>query len=260
MSELSPRRRMAGRALLCAGLLVLPLTASISYAAAEAVQDAPQAPEPPAPPPPPEAPDAPTPPEAPEGPEAPDTPMSFVFVTTDDDGAEGEDGMRKVIIRQHSVTEGEGEDEKRVVRRFDWNGKDFDIQLRMPDSMSKDEYEKMRAALRESLAEAERGAAEARRGFAIALAEAESARAAAPRVMMFDTCDGKGEETTETTTDKDGRQTIVICKARVAAQARSGLERARAEIAADKDIPAETRERVLEMLDRQIARWKEKEG
>jgi beta-lactamase regulating signal transducer with metallopeptidase domain len=260
MSELSPRRRMAGRALLGAGLLILPLTASISYAAAEAVQDAPQAPEPPAPPPPPEAPNAPLPPEAPVAPEAPDAPMSFVFVATDGDGAEGEGGRRQVIIRQHSVREGESESEKRVVRRFDWNGKDFDIQLRMPDGMSTEAHEEMRAGVRESLAEAERGAAEARRGFAIALAEAESARAAAPRIMMFDTCDGKGNEPTETTTDKDGRQTIVICRARVAAQSRNGLEKARAEIAADKDIPAETRERVLETLDRQIARWKEKEG
>src|SRR5690606_6307672 len=45
MSEITPRRRMAGRALLAAGLLALPLTASISYAE---TMDLPEPPEPPA--------------------------------------------------------------------------------------------------------------------------------------------------------------------------------------------------------------------
>ncbi|HSF11432.1 MAG TPA: M56 family metallopeptidase [Erythrobacter sp.] len=263
MSELSPRRRMAGRALLGAGLLILPLTASISYAASEAartVQEAPEPPAPPSPPAPPEAPDAPLPPEAPEAPEAPDAPMSFVFVTTDDEGAEGEDGTRKVIIRQHSAKEGEGEGEKRMVRRFDWDGKTIHLDTRRLEGMTKEEHEEMRAAIRKGLAEAERAGAESQRALAIAMAEAEKARGTAPRIMMLNTCDGDGSEPTETRTDKDGQQTVVICKSRVFAQARSGLEEARAEIARDKDIPEETRKQVLETLDRQIARWKEKEG
>lgn len=72
MSDLSPRRRLAGRALLGAGLLALPLTASISYAASEAgTEAAVEAPEPPAPPAPPEAPEAPNAPDAPPPPGAP---------------------------------------------------------------------------------------------------------------------------------------------------------------------------------------------
>lgn len=49
MSNLSSRRRLVGRALLGAGLLALPLTASITYAAAEAAVLA-SKPTPPAPP------------------------------------------------------------------------------------------------------------------------------------------------------------------------------------------------------------------
>ncbi|HSJ78726.1 MAG TPA: M56 family metallopeptidase, partial [Erythrobacter sp.] len=50
MSHISLRRRLAGGALLGAGLLTLPLTASFSYAATDPAQGVPQAPEPPAPP------------------------------------------------------------------------------------------------------------------------------------------------------------------------------------------------------------------
>mgnify|MGYP006211561437 CR=1 FL=1 len=45
-----------------------------------------------------------------------------------------------------------------------------------------------------------------------------------------------------------------------AAQPPAKLAEARAEIAADKDIPEETRRQILKELDRSIARWKEKEG
>jgi bla regulator protein blaR1 len=63
MSEMSRRRRWLGRGLLAAGALALPLTASISYAAASAQ------PAPPAPPAPPSLAMAPLPPAPPEAPE-----------------------------------------------------------------------------------------------------------------------------------------------------------------------------------------------
>jgi hypothetical protein len=53
---------------------------------------------------------------------------------------------------------------------------------------------------------------------------------------------------------------VSICQSRVYASARKGLEEARAEIAADKDIPEETRKQILKELDRTLARWSEKEG
>lgn len=254
MSDLSPRRRMAGRALLGAGLLILPLTASISYAAAEAIQDAPEAPEPPAPPAPPAAPDA------PEAPEAPDKQFRFLFLDADEESVvKGEDG--EVIVTER-VEKGEDGKERRVrmVRKFDWDAKDIEIDLIKPEGMSEEEHKAMVEGLRKGLAEAERARAELPRTIALAMAEAKSARAAAPHVMMMNKCDGDNSEPSATFTDKDGKQTVVICKSRIFAQARSGLEEARAEIAADKDIPEETRKQVLETLDRQIARWKEKEG
>ena len=78
--------------------------------------------------------------------------------------------------------------------------------------------------------------------------------------MVMNSCNGDSDEPTSTFTDKDGKQVVMICKTRIMSHARSGLEEARAEIAADKDIPEDTRKQVLETLDRQIARWKEKEG
>jgi beta-lactamase regulating signal transducer with metallopeptidase domain len=251
MSELSPRRRMAGRALLGAGLLILPLTASISYAASEAALSAPEVPEPPTPPTPPTAPEAPLPPEAPDAPEAPEAPkarFNFLFVGDDEGGngdANAEAGAKRDV---------------RIVRKFEWGGENLDVHLRKPEGMSDEEHKAMIEGLRKGLAEAERARAELPRTLALAMAEAEKARGAAPRIMMLDTCDGGSSEPAETTTDKDGKQTVIICKSRVFAHARSGLEEARAEIAADKDIPEETRKQVLETLDRQIARWKEKEG
>jgi bla regulator protein BlaR1 len=267
MSDLSPRRRMAGRALLGAGLLALPLTASISYAASESVPKVPEVPElpaPPAPPAAPPAPDAPLPPEAPEAPEAPEPLTAFLF-TGDEEGGEGES---KVIVSERTLR---GDDGKvrtvRVVRRPGPDGdalKSLDVDVRAMNRMSNAEHEQMRVALREALAEADRELADMPRAIAMAMAEAETAgaaaRANAPKVIVMNNCDRAGTEPTEMVTGTDDKQTILICKSRVMASARRGLEEARAEIARDKDIPEDTRKELLKTLDSQIARWKEREG
>lgn len=67
-------------------------------------------------------------------------------------------------------------------------------------------------------------------------------------------------EEVETTSSKDGVETIMICQPRIAASARNGLLEARDEIAKDKDIPEDTRKKVLQTLDAQIARMDGKEG
>jgi beta-lactamase regulating signal transducer with metallopeptidase domain len=267
MTDQSPRRRMAGRALLGAGLLILPLTASISYAASEAVQSAPDVPEPPAPPAPPEAPDAPQPPEPPTPPEAPEAPeplTAFLF-TGDDEGGEGDP---KVIVSESAIRDKDGKERKvRIVRRLGPDGealKSLDVDVRAMSTMSKQEHEEMRAALREALAEADRELADLPRAVAEAMAEAEAASAEArahmPNVIMLNKCNGAGGEPTEMVTNKDGKQTILICKSRIQASARNGLQQARDEIARDKDIPEEARKQVLQTLDRQIERWADKEG
>lgn len=263
MSDLSPRRRLAGRALLGAGLLILPLTASISYAAAGQADEMPEPPEPPvppappAPPSPPSAPDTPQPPTPPEVPEPPKTPLAVVFLGSE--GAnEGDDGT---VVSEHTTRGADGKERTvKIVRRDGATRKPFSVHVRRPEGMNERDHADMTAALREGLAEAERVRADLPRILAAALFEADAARANAPRVIMMNNCRLDGDAPTETITGRDGKQTIMICQPRVSSLARQGLEEARAEIMADKDMPEDARKRVLEQLDRQIARWAEREG
>jgi hypothetical protein len=238
MSHTSPRRRFAGRALLGLGLLALPLTATISYAASE---DVPAVPEPPAPPAPPAPPSPPMPPEAPEPPlppEAPQPPEAGEDVEVIEQVIRGEDGKEKrvrMVFRGHSDPAAQA------------------AEMRALAEAHRVDQDKMMAELREGLAEADRALAEMPR----VIAQAQAASGEAQRVIVMNNCRG---EPTETVTDKDGKKTILFCQSRVIATARQGLEEARAEIAADKDIPEETRRRILKELDRSIARWTEKEG
>lgn len=260
MSDLSPRRRLAGRALLGAGLLILPLTASISYAAAGQADEVPQPPEPPAPPAPPSpptAPDAPQPPTPPEAPEPPKTPLAVVFL-----GSEGaNEGDDRTVVSEHTTRGADGKERTvKIVRRDRANGEPLSVHVGRPEGMSRQDHAIMTAALREGLAEAERVRADLPRILATAFSEAEAARAHAPRVIMMNNCRLDGDAPTETITDKDGKQTIMICQPRISSLARQGLEEARAEIKGDKDIPEATRKEMLEHLDRQIARWSERES
>lgn len=260
MSDLSPRRRLAGRMLLGAGLLALPLTASISYAASEAQSEGDSVsvtpPAPPAPPRPPLAPEAPQPPEAPEAPEAPRAPR---IVVIDPDAPDGE-GSSEVTERVWRDADGKERRMKMVVREGAAR-ETLSRQLEASRGADRAVHAAAMAGLRAGLAEADRTLADLPRIIEEAMASAEAGRAAAqqPRVIVKRECKPGTGEVSETTT-KDGTQIVSICHARIIAQARSGLEEARAEIAGDRDIPESTRKHVLETLDRQIARWKEKEG
>jgi hypothetical protein len=64
-----------------------------------------------------------------------------------------------------------------------------------------------------------------------------------------------GSEEVSETTSRDGVQIVSICQKRIYATAVMGLKEARDEIAADKDIPEETRKQLLRTLDTQISRW-----
>jgi bla regulator protein blaR1 len=248
MSDLSPRRRLAGRALLGAGLLALPLTASISYAASESRLEAPEPPAPPAPPAPPSAPDAPEPPEAPEAP-------SILLINAD--APEGEGGSH---VTERVWRDADGKERRiKIVTRGGTDVESIERQLEGIEGADAADREAMLADMRASLAEADRVLADLPNIIGSAMAEAEAARASAPRVIVKHECDGGTEEVTETTT-KDGMQIIKICQRRIMASARQGLEEARAEIARDKDIPEDTRKQLLRTLDGQIARWSDKEG
>ncbi len=174
--------------------------------------------------------------------------MAFLFHGSDEEGKDG----RKVIVSERTERGEDGKERTvKIVRRIDADG----------PAMTKAEHEEMEIALREGLAEADRELADLPRAIAQVMADAEGASAAAranvPKVIMMNKCDGAP---TEMVTNKDGKQTILICKSRIQASARSGLEQARDEIARDKDIPEDTRKELLQQLDRQIMRWSEKEG
>jgi len=243
MSDPTPRRRMAGRALLGAGLLALPLTASITYAAGEIesgdVIEAPEPPQPPAPPSPPEAPEPPAPPSVlvidPDAPGAPGDTQVTERVWRDQEGKE-----RRVKIITHRRPDGEA-----LAR-----------ELEGLEGLDEADRAEMLAEMRAGLAEAEKALADLPRIIAEAQADAAAARAEAgrQRVIVKHECQPGSDEVSETT-NKDGVQIISICRSRIHASARKGLEEARAEIAADKDIPEATRKQILRTLDAQITRW-----
>ena len=76
-----------------------------------------------------------------------------------------------------------------------------------------------------------------------------------PRFMSAQDCRPGSAASADTTA---GMGTVIICQSHVSASARAGLEEARAEIAGDTSIPEETRKKMLQTLDAQIARWSDK--
>lgn len=251
MSDPTPRRRMAGRALLGAGLLALPLTASITFAAGEQGSVF-AAPEPPEPPEAPEPPQPPMPPEAPEAPEPP-APPTVLLIDPDAPGAPVDTQVTERVWR-----DADGKERRvKIVTRSAPDTEALARELESMEHLDKAEREAMLAEVRAGLAEADRALADLPRIIAEAQAGAASARAEAgrqPRVIVKQECKPGSEEVSETTT-RDGTQIVSICQKRIYATAVMGLKEAREEIASDKDIPEETRKHLLRTLDVQISRW-----
>jgi hypothetical protein len=238
MTTPSDRRRRMGAMLVGASLLLVPLTASISYAQDEA----PEVPEPPLPPTAPLAPlapDAPLPPAAPAAPEVVREGLPHdrrVVIVRTRDGVGGARAPRVVT-------------ERRVIRTQDHGA--FDEEA----------FEKEMEALDRRLERLDRDMidpddiAPVARASAHAGALAARAAARAPRVVM--NCDGQ-DEVTETTT-ADGKRVIAICRQRIAMSAVSGLRSARAQIARDPGMPEHARKEALRSIDREIERMEAKD-
>ena len=276
MSETSRRRRWFGRGLVGASALALPLTASISYAAATAQ---------PAPPAPPAAELQPVQPVQPVPP-----------------AAQAEDGERHV---QTFVLNRTGRDGRPIVQEFAWHGPqpprvewpqgewDSEEFQRSMEQFQR-EMEQFREQFAEQhgqaweqwaeqygkqweqwgeryadsqehraerLAEAQQHRAEAQARRAEALAQAQQARsqawaAAVPEVVV--NCDENVPARSSVTAD--GRQQIVICDEVMNRFARSSLRNARESIARNPEISEEVRREVLEDLDQEIARIERDEG
>lgn len=228
MTDPTPRRRVTGRALMAGALLALPLTASMSYAAAEDV---------PLPPPPPVAPEAPAAGEQhriviveKHGGARPDDPAlktrviqrdgKTVVFKTDQDLTDAEI-EQKVDLALRSIPEPPepplppeapeppaAPEAPGKVHRYVFRSGHGSQVIEVPDAAELSAQ--VDAEVARGMAEAQRGLAEARRG----LAEADAGRV----------------------------------------EALAAIREARNDVAGDESVPDDIRKRVLKQLDREIER------
>ena len=236
MSDISPRRRFAGRTAIVGAALALPLTASITYAEVIAPPPAPAAPlslaEVPAPPAPPSgrapfAPQAPMAPEAPEPPAPGETERNVRFIVLGDD-----DDTSVDIRRFETLTEALNDPE--LQERFAELETDVARITREIDTRFSEEQ-------MEGLEEAIENASEA------------ASLAAERQIVTSIGCDtftvrvrpGEGQETVTRSDDNcfiDAQQIAL-----------SAITQARDAIAADRDIGERERREALEGLERALA-------
>lgn len=238
MSDVSPRRRLLGRLLLAGGAIAVPLTASVSYAAAEVrpLEQVPLAPSAAAPPEAPEAPAAPVAPQAPEPPEAPQL-----------DEREEDVRIRRIVRKA-----GDG-DHPRIVRHVELRGEPSGEEQRAHSEAMAEEMEELRREM----------AARSGEMRAHALAMADAGRNM-PEVV--ERCDS--DEPVSHSILPDGRRRIVICHSAAERQARegmrlardgmrqalAGLREARGSVARNTAMSASAKAEVLRELDQEIAR------
>ena len=242
MSDLSTRRRMAGRGLIAAALIAMPLTASITYAETVAPTP-PTAPSAPVAPTPPAAPLAPSAPVAPEAPLAPLAPMAFQ--ASDDVDVEVEEDEDVFIIKEvHKDKDGNERHvhKKRHVVIKDEHGR-----------MSKEERQEMMRELRESLDEMDVEIKEAMAEAHMALAEVRDGEHGITKVAINCKDGSKGTELR----DGDGNQMTRLCTSEIMAHALTGLKEARNAIAGNSEMPDDMRDEVLRALDEKIENWNE---
>ncbi len=262
MSDISSRRRWAGRTGIAAAMFALPLTASVCYSQASA------APEPPAFPTAPEAPSAPgpvvpdAPPAPPLPPEVPATDHARAMAHAENALERGEEEMERA---EHAFekTEHRKVTRNRVVRL---NGENW-------NALSPEERDELKAELRELRAEisedgelhreleelrrelGENG--EMRREIEVAVAEAVGARAvalaSAPRVVMK--CKDKTNYI-RTEQDAHGRMTMFVCEANAEKLALNALRSARTAIGSERNLTGSQRAEALRSIDEEIASLK----
>jgi bla regulator protein BlaR1 len=248
MSDISPRRRFAGRALIGASLFALPLTASISYAE-NIVQTEPVE----LPPAPtlamsafqaavPQAPDAPEPPAAPPAPPAPPSPRTF---EREFESAVSDDGQSRVVIIERA--NGDAKNKKVTTRikkvHFTSNGQ----------KMTAEERAELRHELAEALADSDKALAEVHEERRVAILQMNDAKGEMTKLSV-DCKEGKRGKSS----NSSGQSTVHLCTSEVYAQALSGLKEARKAIASNSEMTGEMRAEVLAALDEKISEWKKK--
>lgn len=249
MSDISPRRRFAGRALIGASLLALPLTASISYAETLVQPALPEAP--PAPPPAmaaPQAPEAPVPPAPPQAPEAPVPPAPRAFER--EIKTVGSDGrQRKIVIIEREMDAGETKTITKHRKQVHLGSGDR--------KLSQAEREELDRDLAEAMADVDKAVAEAQQERRIAVMEIRNAEGQMTKLRV-DCSDAKKDAKQAGKHQSAGQKDSSLCVSEVYAQAFTGLKEARKAIASNREMSGEMRAKVLAALDEKITEWKKK--
>ena len=241
MSDISSRRRRFGIAAITTTALALPLTASITYAQAEA----PLAPE---------APIAPEAPFAPSPPQPPVAPMPPQEITTVDPDGEA-DGERRVIVRMHAD---DGDGEHRVIhRRIIRNG----------EELSEEERAELMATIEEEMGQLEirmEGIGEEiERTIELAFDETshENRWVGEDGVEIEMSCDGGDENGVTTRELSDGRQAVIICRSRLhrlaLTSAEDGLHAALVTMRTMEGVSVEEREEAIREMEAAIEELRE---
>jgi hypothetical protein len=275
MSDISPRRRLIGRALIGASALALPLTASFSYAAAQA-QDNDAPPPLPAPP----AAVAPPAPPAPPAPEARDERRVQRVVLRHPEARRNQRIERRFALRGDGRQWPGAGQWPHVQMNFQGNPLDPEFQQRMEAySREMEEWSRKYGKQWERYGQqmAERYGRQAQR-FALVrpapmprpmvapqapgapLAPQAPQAWAAPRVAispeMLQRCRG-GDASSGETTLPNGQRQVVICnqvRGGGAGQALNSLRATRERIARNSALSEDVRRDVLQDLDREIER------
>lgn len=249
MSDVSPRRRLAGRLLLAGAALALPLTASISYAG-----DSRLLPQPPQPPAPPEAPLAPVPPVPPVAP-VPPAPVrapgnADVHVHVSKNGAK----------QVYKFTQSNGGDVRSVVLQSD---KPLTSQQRaaledMRRQMATQDWDKFDAEWERKAAQWEKQWEAWGKDLETSLSRTNSVTTVSVAAADYDVgCNDRGRPAAVARATANGvsAQAFTLCRdvaATANASARAALLEARASIARNRSLSREIREEVLESLDQEI--------
>ena len=257
MSDISPRRRLIGRAAIATAFLTVPLTASIVYAedAPSVLAAATQAAEV-------EEWNA---AEVRQKETAPDVQIDRQFEEAERDLAEAEHDFnqaeREIVEIEREIEA--GEDREIVKRKIRYNGKDWSEMSETDRAKFREEMAELRekfgenGELREEMRELRRQFGEngeMRREIRLDVAEAQAgaahARAMAPKVVV--SCKEEYSPVSSQT-DADGKTTLFVCETAGDKIALRAMKQARATIANERSLSAEERAEALRSLDEEIA-------
>ncbi|MEP1421400.1 MAG: M56 family metallopeptidase [Erythrobacter sp.] len=277
MDQTNTKRRAAGKFMLGAAVVALPMTASISYAASETPLSpaAPKAQIAAA-----AMPVAPRVPHAPTAPQAPVAPLlEEQIIVIDPDGevsnidANGknvftlktEDSDDKTVeFFAKSEFRGSSEigKERSASSRLAFGNRSNSVrfidrsELDAEGRLSDKQIEEILVEVREGLEEANKVLEDLPKIIEKAQAEANAARDAAGRsvVRVEASCKSGNKRPVNETEDSDGVKVIEICQKRVMAQALDGLREARRSLK-KSDVEGDIRSTALREIDRVISRW-----